>query len=42
MIMQYKLALCLYKLYNFDYNSFEFIKLNFFRDDAPGVDGEFD
>ena len=28
-IMKYKLALCLYKLYNIDFNSLEFVLLNF-------------
>ena len=29
MLMQYKLALCLYKLYNVQFNPFEFTLLNF-------------
>ena len=28
-VMRYKLALCLHKLYNSDYNSIEFLSLNF-------------
>ena len=29
MLMEYKLALCLYKLYNFTFNSIELMQLNF-------------